>query len=444
MSRILVVDDDPHIVRTLEIMLQDDGHEVFAARSGEEALARLDRQSVEIALVDLQLPGMSGTDLLRRLRDAHLDVQTVIITAHGSIESAVEAMKEGAFDYLTKPFSPEQVRHRLRQIERVSRLQSEVDGLKRRVGDLPFKADFATQNPATLHLLEQARNVASSDATVLVTGESGTGKSLLARLIHAASARCNGPFAIVDCTSFQEALLESELFGHKRGAFTGALSDKTGKVETAQGGTLFLDEIGDVPVHLQGKLLRLVADRTFERLGDPAPRHVDARIIAATNRDVQEMVRDHLFREDLFYRLSVVESRLPALRNRTEDVLLLAREFVSAFGKAHGRKVTGWDDEAERALVSYSWPGNGRELAHAMERAVLVTPGKTIRLEHLPDRVKEKPAANASCDGDLTLAQLEERHIRRALSLNLSQEETARRLGIDPSTLWRKSRKYGL
>jgi NtrC-family two-component system response regulator AlgB len=444
MSRILVVDDDAHIVRTLEIMLQGDGHEVCCARSGEEALSRLKHQSVDIALLDLQLPGMSGTDLLRHLRDAHRDVQAVIITAHGSIETAVEAMKEGAFDYLTKPFSPDQVRHRLQQIERVARLQSEVDGLKRRVGDLPFKSDFATQNPATLHLLELARDVATSDATVLVTGESGTGKTLLARLIHASSARSGGPFVVVDCTSFQEALLESELFGHKRGAFTGAVSDKVGKVETAQGGTLFLDEIGEIPLHLQGKLLRLVEDRTFERLGDPAPRRVDARIVAATNRDLQEMVRERLFREDLFYRLSVVELCLPALRNRTEDVLLLAGEFVSSFGKAHGRKVTGWDEEAERALVTYSWPGNVRELAHAIERAVLLAPGRTIRLEHVPERLKEKSAANGTFDDHLTLAELEERHIRRALALNLPQDETARRLGIDPSTLWRKRKKCGL
>jgi NtrC-family two-component system response regulator AlgB len=444
MSKVLVVDDDAHIVRTLEIMLEDDGHEVFTARSGEEALVRLERQGVDIALVDLQLPGMSGTDLLRHLRDAHRNVQAVIITAHGSIETAVEAMKEGAFDYLTKPFSPDQVRHRLQQIEHVARLQREVAGLRRRIGDLSFQDDFVTQSPATLHLLDVARDVATSDATVLITGESGTGKTLLARLMHAASGRRDGPFAIVDCTSFQESLLESELFGHKRGAFTGAVSDKSGKVETAQGGTLFLDEIGEVPLHLQGKLLRLVEDRTYERLGDPTPRRVDARIIAATNRDIQDMVREHLFREDLFYRLSVVDLCLPALRHRTEDVLHLAGAFVSLFSKAHGRKATGWDDEVARALVTYSWPGNVRELAHAIERAVLLSPGRTIRLEHLPERVRDKNAADGASDQHLTLAELEDRHIRRVLALNLPQDEAARRLGIDPSTLWRKRKKCGL
>lgn len=444
MSRILVIDDDPHIVRTLEIMLRGDGHDVLTASTGEDALAMLERLSADIALVDLQLPGVSGTDLLRRLRDAHRDVQAIIITAHGSIETAVEAIKEGAFDYLTKPFSPEQVRHRLEQIERVTRLQREVARLKRRVGDLPFRAEFVTENPAVLHLLEVARSVAASDATVLLTGESGTGKTLLARLIHEVSGRHAGPFVTVDCTAFQEALLESELFGHKRGAFTGAVSDKLGKVETARGGTLLLEEIGEVPLHLQGKLLRLVEDRSYERLGDPVPRQVDARIIAATNRDIEEMVRDQVFREDLFYRLSVVDLALPALRNRTEDILLLASDFLSSFARLHGCRVTGWDADFERALVKYSWPGNVRELAHAVERAVLLAPGSTLRVEHLPERVRERREDLASREEHLTLAELEEQHIRRTLSLDLSQEETARRLGIDPSTLWRKRKKYGL
>jgi NtrC-family two-component system response regulator AlgB len=444
MSRILVVDDDAHIVRTLEIMLRGDGHEVIVARSAEEALQRLTAVGVDVALVDLQLPGMSGTDLLRHLRDVHRDVHAVIITAHGSIETAVEAMKEGAFDYLTKPFSPDQVRHRIAQIERVTGLQREVAGLKRRVGDLPFRADFTTQNPATLHLLEVARDVATSEATVLVTGESGTGKTLLARLIHGASPRHAGPFVTVDCTSFQESLLESELFGHRRGAFTGAVADKVGKVETAQGGTLFLDEIGEVPLHLQGKLLRLVEDRTYERLGDPTPRQVDARILAATNRDLPTLVKERQFREDLFYRLSVVDLFLPALRHRVDDVPLLSRAFLVAYARAHGRPVTGWDEEVERTLVTYPWPGNVRELAHVIERAVLLSPGRTIRPEHLPDRLRDRGARDGAPDDHLTLAELEERQVRRVLALNLPQEEAARRLGIDPSTLWRKRKRYGL
>jgi NtrC-family two-component system response regulator AlgB len=444
MSRVLVVDDDPHIVRTLEIMLSDDGHEVVTSSSGEGALERLAQQAVDVALVDLQLPGISGIDVLRHLRDKHRDVETVIITAHGSIETAVEAMKEGAFDYVTKPFSPDQVRHRLRQIERVRQLQSEVAGLRRRVGDLPYHGEFLTQSPAVQHLLEVARSVATSEAIVLISGESGTGKSLLARLIHSSSDRCDGPFVTLDCASFQESLLESELFGHKRGAFTGAVSDKTGKIETAQGGTLFLDEVGEVPLHLQGKLLRLVEDRTYERLGDPARRSVDARVIAATNRDLEEMVREKAFRDDLFYRLSVVDLVIPPLRNRHEDVLLLAQHFVAAFSRSHDRRVTGWDQGVERGLVRYGWPGNVRELAHTVERAVLLCPGRTIRMEHLPGRLAGLEASSGTEEELLPLMALEERQIRRALALGLPLEETAHRLGVDPSTLWRKRKKYDI
>ncbi len=444
MGRILVVDDDPHIVRTLEIMLRDDGHEVVSSASAEEALDQLEHRGVDIALVDLQLPGMSGSELLRRLRDQHRGVETVIITAHGSIETAVEAMKEGAFDYLTKPFSPDQVRHRLRQIELVRSLQGEVAGLRRRLGDLPFGEEFLTQNPAVQHLLEVVRSVAASSATVLISGESGTGKTLLARLIHGASARREGPFVALDCASFQESLLESELFGHARGAFTGAVADKTGKVERAQGGTLFLDEVGEVPLHLQGKLLRLVEEKVFERVGDPTPRAVDARVVAATNRDLEEMVRDKVFREDLFYRLSVVDLVIPALRHRPEDILLLGRGFMAAASRSHGRRVTTWDSAVERALVRYSWPGNVRELVHTIERAVLLAPGRTLRLEHLPKRLGEERVPTGAGEDILPLGEIEERHIRKALSLNLPLEDTARKLGIDPSTLWRKRKKYNI
>ncbi len=444
MSRVLVVDDDPHIVRTLQILLEGDGHQVLTAASGEEAIARLDHEHADIALVDLQLPGISGTDVLRHVRDHHREVETLIITAHGSVETAVEAMKEGAFDYLTKPFAPDEVRHRLRQIEQLRTLKSEVAGLRRRVGDLPFGQEFLTRNPATLRVLEVATGVASSDATVLITGETGTGKTLLGRLIHASSGRRDGPFVTVDCTSFQESLLESELFGHKRGAFTGAVADKPGKVEAAEGGTLFLDEVGEIPAHLQGKLLRLVEERAYERLGDPKTRTVDARIVAATNRDLGEMVQERSFREDLFFRLSVIDLAIPALRQRVEDIPLLAREFTFALARVHGKKVTEWEPEVEAALVRYPWPGNVRELAHAIERAVLLAPGRTLRLNHLPQRVAESGDFGEPRDQILPLAQVEERHIRKALAADQPLEETARWLGIDPSTLWRKRKKYGI
>jgi two-component system, NtrC family, response regulator AlgB len=283
-----------------------------------------------------------------------------------------------------------------------------------------------------------------SDVTVLITGESGTGKSLLAKLIHSASGRSRGEFVTVDCTSFQESLLESELFGHKRGSFTGAVCDKSGKVEAAHGGTLFLDEVGEVPLHLQGKLLRLVEDRTYECVGDPTARTVDARIIAATNRDLEDMVGEKVFRKDLFYRISVVDLSIPPLRNRSEDILLLANHFTDGFSRSYNRKVTGWDDEVEHSFLRYSWPGNVRELAHAIERAILLCLGRTIRMEHLPQRLTDERKTGNTGEELLSLSEIEERQIRRTLAMGLPLEETARLLGIDPSTLWRKRKKYNI
>jgi NtrC-family two-component system response regulator AlgB len=444
MTRVVVVDDDPAIRRTLEILLRGDGHDVTSVASGEAALAALQRAPADVALVDLQLPGMHGTELLRRLRDAHPDCAVVINTAHGSIETAVDAMKAGAFDYLVKPFAPDAVRHRLRQIDRVRGLEAEVAGLRRRVGELPFGGEFRTTDADTLHVLALARQAAATEATVLLTGPTGTGKSRLARLIHAASPRAAAPFVPLDCTAFHESLLESELFGHARGAFTGAVADQPGRVAQAAGGTLFLDEVGEIPLHLQAKLLRLVETRTYERVGDPTPRELDVRLIAATNRDLEALVAAGEFREDLFYRLSVVDLALPPLRRRPGDVLLLARGFLTEFGRVHGRAATAWDDAVERALVRYPWPGNVRELAHAMERAVLAAPGATIRLDHLPRRLAAPPAEAALESAPLTLDQVEELHLRRVLALDLPLEEAARLLGIAPSTLWRKRRRYGL
>jgi NtrC-family two-component system response regulator AlgB len=313
-----------------------------------------------------------------------------------------------------------------------------------RLGDESGSSRIVTRNPAMKHVLEIARTVATSDATLLVTGESGTGKSLLARQIHEWSPRSEGPFVTADCTSFQESLLESELFGHVRGSFTGAVADKPGKVETAERGTLFLDEIGELTLPIQGKLLRLVEERTYERLGDPSPRSVDARIIAATNREPDEMVREGAFREDLFYRLSVVELRIPPLRSRVEDLSILLDLQLEELSRAHGRCIEEVDEEVRRFLVSYSWPGNVRELRHVLERAVLVCPGRTIRLDHLPPRVLQARDGLGAEGSIRSLAEEEETLIRRALGMGLPMEETARRLGIDPSTLWRKRKKYGI
>ncbi len=442
MSRILILDDDPQIVKTLGIMLRGDGHSVFKAATAEDALSLMAHEAVDIALVDLQLPGMSGLDFLKHLRDRHRDVYAIIITAHGSIESAIEATKEGTFDYLTKPFNPEQVRHRITRIEEIARLRSEVKDLKRELHG--GREGMNTRNPELRHLLEIAHGVAKKEATVLITGESGTGKNLLAKLIHRWSPRKDRSLALVDCTAFKASLLESELFGHTKGAFTGAIADKPGKVDAAAGGTLFLDEIGEVPLNLQSKLLRLVEERTYERVGDPKSRSVDARLITATNRDLERMAGEKTFREDLFYRLSVFEIAIPPLRHRLEDIHLLTSWFIREFADRHGKTVHAMDETARELLLRYPWPGNVRELSNVIERAVLLCPGEELRAEHLPERIERITACGLDGDEILPLAAVEEEHIRRAIAKDLPQEEIAQLLGIAPSTLWRKRKRYGI
>ena len=441
MSRILILDDDPHIERTLGIMLRRDGHTVFSAASGEEALELLERECADIALVDLQLPGMDGIEFLKGLRERHRDVDAMVITAHGSIETAVGATQVGAFDYLTKPFAPEEVRHRLAKIEEFRRLKREVAGLRQ---SLDAGDEMITRHPPLRHTLEIARDIAQRDVTVLITGESGTGKSLLARMMHRWSARREGELVLVDCASLKDTLLESELFGHVKGAFTGAVAEKRGKVELAEGGTLFLDEIGEIPLELQAKLLRLVEDRTFERVGDPQVRAVNTRIIAATNRNIEAAVEEETFRADLFYRLSVFEIYMPPLRQRPEDIAALATRFVQLAAARHNKNAVGIDERAMALLLSYAWPGNVRELANTLERAVLLCAGSDLSHEHLPERFQKASCPGTRDDAVLPLAAMEAEHIRRALARGLSQEETAEILGIAPSTLWRKCKRYGI
>ena len=444
MTEILIVDDDASIRRALEIQLGGDGHDVRSVASGEEALAALGERPASIVLLDLRLPGMTGEQVLEAIRARHPATSVVIITAHGSVDSAVQAIKAGAEDYLTKPFGPDELRVRVDRICELQRLRGELVSMRRRLGELPFGDRFVTRSEELLAALRTARKVAPTDATVLLTGESGTGKSLLARLIHAESRRRDRPFVTVDFGSVHESLLGAELFGVRRGAYTGAERDEAGKVATADTGTLFLDEVGELPPHLQGSLLRLVETKTYERLGEPLERTADIRIVAATNRDLEEMVRDGSFRSDLFFRLSVLEIFLPPLRQRPEDVLLLARAALDRLQREHARELAGWTDEVEGFLLRHRWPGNVRELGNVIERAVLVASGAEITAEDLPDRLRRPPKAGGPAAEVEPLAVREERHIRRALDLGLSLERTAALLGIDPSTLWRKRKRYGL
>jgi NtrC-family two-component system response regulator AlgB len=368
----------------------------------------------------------------------------VVMTAYATIETAVEAMRRGAFDYLPKPFTPDQVRLVFDRVTRFRRLQSQVEQLEDQVRSVVPEADLQTEEPIMRQALELAFRAAPSEATVLLRGESGTGKGVLARAIHARSSRAEAPFVTVNCPSLSSELLESELFGHVQGAFTGAIRDAVGKVAVAEGGTLFLDEIGDLPPSLQPKLLRLVQEKSYERVGDPVTRVCDVRIMAATNRDLSAAVAAGKFREDLFYRLNVIEVTMPPLRARPHDILPLAWRLLQFFARQSAKSVLGFTEQAQEAMVRYPWPGNVRELRNAVERGVILTTEKLIGLADLPTQIGTQPVAGVEVGAAVTLDQLELEHIRRVLASAASLEDAANVLGIDQSTLYRKRKRHGL
>jgi NtrC-family two-component system response regulator AlgB len=438
---ILVVDDESTIRRTVAMCLNAEGYRLREAASPREALDEVEHQYFDAAFVDLRLGTLSGMDLIPRLLECNPGIRIVIITAYATIESAVEAMKRGAFDYLPKPFEPAQVALMAKRAVQARKEAARMAELAR----ADRAMDLESRSPAVQKALALARQAATSDATILIRGETGTGKGVLARAVHAWSARNNGPFAVVSCPSIPTELLESELFGHLQGSFTGAHREQIGRVAQAAGGTLFLDEIGDLPMPLQSKILRFIQDHEYERLGDPVTRKANVRVVAATHVDLAAAVRSGKFRDDLYYRLNVIEIHLPALRERREDLLALARGLLVRFAAENHREITGFTAEAEAFLEGYPWPGNLRELSNSMERAAILCQGPTVSLEQLG--LLGSPAIeteNASQPGNITLEALEERHIRRVLAGNKALDESARILGIDVATLWRKRKKYGL
>jgi NtrC-family two-component system response regulator AlgB len=447
--RVLIVDDEPNIRRTLRVALESSGHSVAEARNRAEALDAAARAAWDVALVDLKLGAESGLDLLEPLLEQRPRLAIVVITAHASIDTAVEAMRRGAFDYLPKPFTPAQVRAVLERAAQLRGLQARLADLEDVVRREVPEAELQGKDPELRRVLDLGRRIAPSDAAALVRGESGTGKGVLARLLHAWSLRGAGPFVTVSCPSLSPDLLESDLFGHVRGAFTGAVRDASGKVAAAEGGTLFLDEVGDLPPSLQPKLLRFLQDRKYERVGEAATRTADVRVIAATNRDLEAATAAGGFREDLLYRLNVVELTLPPLRVRT-DRLDLADHLLAFFCQRLGRRLAGFTPEARTALDHHAWPGNLRELRNAVERAVMLADGPMVGLSDLPERLASAaspPAGHAHAievGGRVTLEQLEVEHIRRVLAATASRDEAARILGIDPSTLYRKRKQFGI
>jgi NtrC-family two-component system response regulator AlgB len=434
--KILLIDDDASLRKSIRLALETMRHQVTEASDGAQAEAILNREQFEIAFLDIRLGQEQGLDLLPRILSLAPRLDIVMITAFATIETAVEAMRRGAFDYLPKPFTPAQIRVVLDRVSRFRRLQSHLGELKEQVRSIVPEFDLQTLEPTMQEAIDIAFKAAVSEAAILLRGESGTGKGILARAIHARSRRANGPFVTIHCPSLSAELLESELFGHVKGAFTGAFQDTVGKIAVAEGGTLFLDEIGDLPLALQPKLLRLLQEKQYERVGDAHSRVCDVRILAATNQDLQSAISAGTFREDLLYRLNVIEVLLPPLRLRRKDIPPLADRLLEFFARQSAKKITGFTNEARAGIIQYSWPGNIRELRNAIERAVILSSDEHIGLKELPAQIGSPPGSgNFEIGGAVTLEQLEAEHIRRVFPSTSTLQPAAWVLGIPPTTI---------
>src|SRR5208282_1802020 len=443
MAKLLVVDDEKNIRDALGRFLASREHEIAIAESGREALALMDRDGAfDLVLSDWRMAEMNGLELLNAIKAKFPTTIVILMTAYGTIQNAVAAMKAGAYDYVTKPFSLDQIQQAVDRALEVKELRTQNRALRNSIDGVPL---LTTGSAEFRSLIETAYAAASSDATILLTGESGTGKNVLARQIHEWSSRRDRPFVIVNCTTLSEHLLESELFGHMKGSFTGAIKDKPGRLEAANGGSVFLDEIAELSPGLQSKFLRFLEDERFERVGGEQTIKVDARIIAATNRNLPQEINAARFRSDLYYRLNVINLRMPALRERPEDVLPLAEMFLVEAAARNRRIGLQFSDEARKTLVAYSWPGNIRELRNAVERAAVLSRGATLSKEDLPDILFQSSAPrNGNLPEQSTLEQIEQEHIRRVLALAPTLEDAAATLGIGIATLWRKRRRYHL
>ncbi len=437
---ILVVDDEEIVRSSLVDWLREDGYHAEAASDGFEALQKLKERPWDIALVDLKMPKMDGLELMERMKEVDPDIQVIIITAYATVHTAVQAMKKGAYDYLVKPFNPEEISLLIERLIQSKELAREVSFLRKELTKQYRFHDLVSKSPKMQQVFEFARTVAKSNSNILILGESGTGKELLARAIHNESPRANGPFVAVSCVALPETLLESELFGHEKGAFTDAITQKKGKFELAHGGTLFLDEIGDISPKLQLALLRVLEEREFTRVGGTQPIRVDVRIIAATNRDLKRAVDEGQFRDDLYYRLNVISIKIPPLRERREDIPLLAQHFVEKFNIELGKRVERISEEAMKKLMAYHWPGNVRELENVIERAMVITKGSVIRPEEIQLPTEETPPVE-----DKSLRAVERAHILRVLEENnWNVQRSAQILGIDRVTLYNKMKRYGI
>jgi two-component system, NtrC family, response regulator HydG len=440
-GRVMIVDDESVVRESLDKWFSNENYQVRSFSSANEALAAVRPGEWDVVLLDIKMPGMDGMELQRRLREIDPELIVIVMTGYASVDTAVQALKAGAYDYITKPFDPDDLLNTVSHAIEHHRAQREVVRLKEQLSDVSLKTELIAESPPMRRVLEMIEVVAPSDSTVLLTGESGTGKEVVARAIHAASPRRNMPLVVIHCGALPESLLESELFGHERGAFTGAQARRKGKFEVAEGGTVFLDEIGDISLKTQTDLLRVLQEREITRLGGTQPIKLDFRCITATNRNLERLVKEGTFRLDLFYRLNVVQIHLPELRERREDIPVLAKHFAEKHARAMNRVVPGISEESMRVLLDYHWPGNVRELENAIERAIVMTSGPVIEPGSLPITVAT-PAA--SREGQ-RLEDIERSHIVKILEQcggNLSR--AARILDIDRTTLYGKLRQYGL
>ena len=447
---ILVVDDDESLRRVTQVQLEQAGFDVDAVSSGNLALEFLERRPVDLVLTDRKMPGMSGTELLQEIQARHAETIVVLMTAYGTIETAVEAVKAGAYDYITKPINQEELLLLLDRALGHSALQQEVQHLR---ASLDKKFGFESiigESGALMDVLDLAARAARSEATVLIRGDTGTGKELIAKAIHFNSPRSNGPFVAINCGAIPRDLLESELFGHVKGSFTGAMAHKKGKVESADGGTLFLDEIGDLPPDLQVKILRLIQSGGIEKIGSTKPMEVDVRIVAATHRDLEKMIEDGGFRDDLYYRLAVIPLELPPLRERREDIPILLRHLFANSREKHGRSDLQLPESLERYFTGHDWPGNVRELENVVERLIVLAKGDTVEYEDLPSQLRNEVLPEAAMTEDLppdgvNLDQVERNLILRSLiKANWNQSQAARYLSLSRKTLIYRMEKYGI
>ena len=442
-ARILVVDDEKNIRSTLRICLEALGHTVFEAATGEAALAAIKQHPFELAFVDLRIGTESGLALLPKLIAADTSIDVILITAYATFDVAVEAVKRGARDFLPKPFTPAQIRHLVDKSLEQRQLYRRVGELEDQLSQLMPDVSLESSSPKMQAVMALLTRAAGAEATVLFRGESGTGKGLLARTLHQLSARKLRPFVTINCPTLTEQLLASELFGHARGAFTGAVRDQPGRVEQAEGGTLFLDEVAEMSPALQAQLLRFVQEKQFERLGEGKTRTADVRVLSATNKNLELEVTEGRFREDLLYRLNVIEVAVPPLRERPEDILPLVRRFLAFFARANKRTIPELTAGVEELLQSYPWPGNVRELRNAIERALIVWPTNRLEPQAFPEKIAMTSKEGAvALGGPFSLEQLEREHVLRILASTPSLDEAARVLGVDASTLYRKRKKW--